>query len=136
LLNDCYLSNIALFLNPSRKEAIMAEAKTTTTAQKAAPKTTAAPKKTAAAKPAAAPAKVAAAKPAAAPKKAAVAKPAAAKKAPAAKSAAPKKLKPGPEELYRMVQTAAYFIAERNGFAGDSQAYWAEAEIQINSILK
>jgi hypothetical protein len=148
LLNDCYLSNIALVLNPSRKEANMAEAKsTTTTAQKAAPATTAAPQKTAAAKPAAAPKaaapkKVAAAKPAAAPKKAAVAKPAAAKKAPAKKAAAtkkaaaPKKHKPGPEELYRMIETAAYFIAERNGFAGDSQSYWAEAEVQIKRTLK
>jgi hypothetical protein len=132
---------LRLFLNPSRKEAIMAEAKSTTTAQKAAPKTTAAPQKTAAAKPvaapkAAAPKKVVAAKPAAAPKKAAVAKPAAAKKAPAKKPAAAKKHKPGPEELYRMIETAAYYIAERNGFAGDSQAYWAEAEVQISRILK
>lgn len=108
----------------------MAEVKTKTTAQKAAPKSAAAPKKSTASKPAAAPKKTAASKPETAPKKT-VAKSAAPKKA-----VAPKKLQPGPEELYRMIQTAAYFIAERNGFVGDSKAYWAEAEAQITSILK
>jgi hypothetical protein len=95
--------------------------------------------KTAAAKATAAQKKAPAAKPVAAPKKTATAKPAAAKTATTRKAAAKpatQKMKPGPEELYRMIQTAAYFIAERNGFAGDSQSYWAQAEIQINSILK
>jgi hypothetical protein len=114
----------------------MAEAKTKTAAQKAAPKSTAAPKKSPATKPAAAP------KPAT--KAAAVKKPAAEKPAAAAKKAtttrakkpvAPAKLKPGPEELYRMIQTAAYFIAERNGFAGNSKEYWAQAEAQILSLI-
>lgn len=107
----------------------MAEAKTKTVAQKAATKSAAAPKKSTASTPAAAPKKSAASKSEAAPKKAATAKS-------ATKTAAPKKLKPGPEELYRMIQTAAYFIAERNGFAGDSKGYWAQAEAQITSILK
>lgn len=102
----------------------MAEAKTKTAAQKAAPKS-AAPKKSTA-KPAATPKPEAKAKPAAAPKKAA-----------ATKAAAPtKKLKPSNEELYHMIQTAAYFIAERNNFKGDSTQYWIEAEAQIKSLLK
>lgn len=69
--------------------------------------------------------------------------PAAAKKAPAKKAAAAKaKTVPGkvraqvsPEERYRMVQTAAYFIAEHNGFCGDSTEHWAAAEIEIASRL-
>jgi len=40
-----------------------------------------------------------------------------------------------PEERYRMVQTAAYFIAERNGFGGCSTDHWATAEIEIASLL-
>jgi len=109
----------------------MAEAKTKTTAQKAAPKSAPAPKKSPATKPAAAPKAAAAKKPAdaktAAPKKAAAPR--------AKKAAAPATLKPGPEELYRMIQTAAYFIAERNGFSGDSKEYWAQAETQILSLI-
>jgi len=93
----------------------MAEAKTKPAAQKAAP----------AAKPAAAKKSSADSatktKAAAAPKKAA-----AAKKVIAA---------PGAEERYRMVEVAAYYIAERSGFAGDPTAFWAEAEAQIASLL-
>lgn len=96
----------------------MAEAKAP--AQKAAPKPAA---KKPAAKPAAA--KPAVAKKPAAPK--AAAKPAAKKTA--AKKAA------SPAERYKMVEVAAYYIAERNGFVGDSQAFWAEAEIQISKQL-
>ncbi|HEY0666027.1 MAG TPA: DUF2934 domain-containing protein [Gallionella sp.] len=43
---------------------------------------------------------------------------------------------PTPEERYRMVQTAAYFIAERCGFQGDSAAHWAAAELEITAMLK
>lgn len=39
------------------------------------------------------------------------------------------------ETHYKMIQDAAYFIAERNNFAGDTQAYWLEAESQINGIF-
>jgi hypothetical protein len=101
----------------------MAEAKTT--AQKAAPKP-------AAKKPAAKPA---AAKPAVA-KKPAAAKPVAAKpeaKKPTAKKSA--NAAPSPAERYKMVEVAAYYIAERNGFTGDAQSFWAEAEIQISNQL-
>lgn len=37
-----------------------------------------------------------------------------------------------PEEHFRMVQDAAYYIAERNGFGGDDHRYWTEAEQVIN----
>ncbi|OGT00816.1 MAG: hypothetical protein A3F73_08735 [Gallionellales bacterium RIFCSPLOWO2_12_FULL_59_22] len=40
-----------------------------------------------------------------------------------------------PEERYCMVQTAAYFIAERNGFGGCSTDHWAAAEIEIAGKL-
>ena len=44
------------------------------------------------------------------------------------KSVAVKKAgKPTPEERYRMVETAAYFIAERHGFQGRSDVHWAAA---------
>ena len=112
----------------------MAEAKTKPAAQKAAPKA-AAPKKVAAAKPAETKKPVEkVAKPAVEKKAAAPKKPAAPKKAATPKKA-PAKHKPGPQELYHMIETAAYFIAERNGFVGDSKVFWAEAEAQIHGML-
>lgn len=39
------------------------------------------------------------------------------------------------EERFRMVQEAAYYVAERNGFAGDDQHYWAEAEACIDALV-
>jgi hypothetical protein len=98
-------------------------------------------KKTAAKKTAAK--KAPAAKKAAAPKKAAAkktTKKTVTKKAPAVKAEpkAPVSRKTSrkkvvtPEEHYRMVQDAAYYIAERNGFGGDDHRYWVEAENQIN----
>jgi hypothetical protein len=73
------------------------------------------------------PAKKAVAKAASAPKP--VAK-AAAK--PAAKPAAPKKSALSPEERYKRIEQAAYFIAERHGFNGDSAYFWSLAEAEIN----
>lgn len=70
-----------------------------------------------------------AAKPAAA-KKVAVAKKPAAKKPAASK---PNKI--GAEERYRMVEVAAYFMAERNKFAGSPVGYWTVAEVQIKKML-
>jgi len=105
----------------------MAEAKPKTAAQKAAPKKTTATK-AAPAKKAAAPAK------APAPAKAAV-KPAAAKKAPAAKKTAKATWNPGNEERYNMIQVAAYYLAERDSFAGSPLGYWTAAEVQISSML-
>lgn len=115
----------------------MAEEKTKAAAKKVvASKVAAKPK---AEKAAAAPAKKTVVKKAAAPaKKPAAAKPVAEKKAPAKKAAAPKKTKKmsyTPEDRYRMVQTAAYFIAERNGFQGCSSEHWAAAEIEISRML-
>lgn len=43
--------------------------------------------------------------------------------------------KPTPEERYCMVQTAAYFIAERDGFCGCPAEYWAAAELEIAGRL-
>ncbi len=66
------------------------------------------------------------------------------KKAPAAKSAVATAkpattqriaAKPTPEERYRMVETTAYFIAERHGFNGRSDDHWAAAEREIASKL-
>ncbi|MCB5187160.1 DUF2934 domain-containing protein [Methylobacillus caricis] len=76
------------------------------------------------------------------------AKPAAAKKTAAAKDkataaksakASTKSIKStnkiSPEERYRMVEVAAYFLAERNHFAGNPVEYWSAAEAQISRLL-
>jgi hypothetical protein len=76
---------------------------------------------------------------------------AAAEKKPAVRKAAPRKTagtgakasakratsasEVSPEQRYRMIQDAAYFIAERNGFVGDNHAYWLEAEQAIDAQL-
>lgn len=101
----------------------------------ATPKATTAEKKPAA--PKKAPAKTTAAKPAAkaAPAKASTTKPAAAKKPAAKKPAAAKPKKIGAEERYRMVEVAAYFLAERNNFKGSPVEYWTAAEAQIDIML-
>lgn len=88
------------------------------------------------------PAKATAKKPAAA-KTAAVKKPAAprAKAASEKKPAAPKASTrviasaPSLEQRHRMIQEAAYYIAEKNGFAGGTMDYWAVAEAQIANML-
>ena len=62
----------------------------------------------------------------------------AAKKPPATgrKTAASKKVtKLTPEERYRMVETTAYFIAERHGFQGRSDEHWAAAELEVAARL-
>lgn len=89
--------------------------------------TTASPKKKAttktAAKPKASPAKTAAT----------AKKPAATKTK--AKTAV-KKAKTTPSNLqqhYKRVEVAAYYIAERDGFAGNPVDYWIAAELQINN---
>ncbi len=94
---------------------------------------TPAPKAAAKAAPAPTPAPVPVPAPAPAPVAAAPAPKAkpAAKKAPAP---APKKVLT-PEERYQWLRDAAYFIAEKNGFAGDDAAYWAEAERKLAAEL-
>ncbi|MEF8713860.1 MAG: DUF2934 domain-containing protein [Accumulibacter sp.] len=44
-------------------------------------------------------------------------------------------LRPSPEDRYRMVQSAAYFIAEKDGFRGRDTDYWAQAEGEIAAQL-
>ncbi|MGB9093225.1 MAG: DUF2934 domain-containing protein [Gallionella sp.] len=44
-------------------------------------------------------------------------------------------MNPTPEERYRMVETAAYFIAEQHGFQGRSDEHWAAAERAIAAKL-
>ena len=108
----------------------MAEAKSRTPAKKAAPAKSAAK---------AAPAKASPAKAVA--KKTTAAKPAAAK--PVAKKAAPAKAAPAKkgngitaEQRYRMIAEAAYYIAEKRGFApGDPSRDWADAEAQIRAMF-
>jgi Protein of unknown function (DUF2934) len=85
--------------------------------------------------------KKAASKPAATKTKAAVAgkvkpvKKVAAKKEPAKKVSKTSSVKIGAAERYKMVETAAYFIAERNNFSGNSADYWIAAEVQIKKML-
>jgi len=43
--------------------------------------------------------------------------------------------KPSPEERYRMVEAAAYFIAEKDGFRDCSTHYWTQAEQEIAEQL-
>ena len=38
-----------------------------------------------------------------------------------------------PEQRYRMIEVAAYYIAEKHGFAGNAADYWVQAEIEINA---
>lgn len=63
------------------------------------------------------------------------AKPAAAKKPVATKAAPRKATAPTPEQRYKMVQDAAYFIAEKNGFVSGSMDYWIAAETEITALL-
>jgi len=39
------------------------------------------------------------------------------------------------EERHCMIAEAAYFIAERGGFAGDGETCWLEAEREIDRML-
>ncbi len=65
-------------------------------------------------------------------------------KKPAAKKAASPKTKPAEkqevaqpsaQERYRMVETAAYYIAERSGFQGCTSEHWSQAELEIAAKL-
>lgn len=40
-----------------------------------------------------------------------------------------------PEERKKMVEMAAYYIAERHGFKGDSHQHWAQAEKEVEAML-
>lgn len=41
----------------------------------------------------------------------------------------------GAEQRYKMVEMAAYYIAERHGFEGSPSDYWIQAEAQIEAML-
>jgi hypothetical protein len=43
--------------------------------------------------------------------------------------------KPSAEQRYRMIQSAAYFLAEKEGFQGSATHYWAVAEREIAAQL-
>jgi hypothetical protein len=62
-------------------------------------------------------------------------KPAAPAKAAPANPAPAKTSAPTPEQRYKMVQDAAYYIAERNGFKAGSMDYWIAAEAEITALL-
>ncbi|NCA81860.1 MAG: DUF2934 domain-containing protein [Opitutae bacterium] len=53
----------------------------------------------------------------------------------AAKPAAKKKPEISPEQRYKMIEQAAYFIAERHGFNGDSAYFWSLAEAEVGHRL-
>lgn len=62
-------------------------------------------------------------------------KPAATRPRTAGRKAAPPALTPTPEERYKMIQDAAYFMAEKSGFLGGAMDYWMAAEIEIDAAL-
>ncbi|MDP8567261.1 DUF2934 domain-containing protein [Methylophilus aquaticus] len=74
-------------------------------------------------------------------KKTSPAKKAAAKTAaPKAKSAATRKKAAKPsvmtsEERYKMIETAAYYIAEKNGFNTNHMDHWLAAELEVDAKL-
>ncbi|MBW2526365.1 MAG: DUF2934 domain-containing protein [Deltaproteobacteria bacterium] len=41
-----------------------------------------------------------------------------------------------PEERYRRIQDAAYFIAERHEFQGDPISFWLEAEREVDGYTR
>lgn len=58
----------------------------------------------------------------------------------AAKTAATRKktVKPAiitSEERYKMIEVAAYYIAEKHGFGHDHMSHWLQAEQEINAKL-
>jgi hypothetical protein len=67
--------------------------------------------------------------------KSTVEKKAAAKKAPAKKASPAKPKKTDAADRYKMTEVAAYYIAERNNFAGSAVDYWIAAEAEITKKL-
>lgn len=69
-------------------------------------------------------------------KKTAVAKKPAAKKTSAPKkSSTAKTRKISAEERYKMIEVAAYYIAENNNFQGSAIEFWIAAEEEINKKI-
>lgn len=77
------------------------------------------------------------------PKKASNPKKAAPKSSATEKAAKPaasrkKNLKPAiitSDERYKMIEVAAYYIAEKNGFASQTMDHWLQAEQEIDAKL-
>ena len=61
--------------------------------------------------------------------------PAAAPRPAAPPPAEPRKPRVSPEQKFRMIQEAAYLIAEKDGFAHHPDQYWVAAERQIAAAL-
>lgn len=127
---------------PAAKKTVASAAPTASTASKAPAVKKATPvaaeKKTAARKDAQTPNAEIALQPPAAAETAAAPVITAAAAAPAATvtpDPTPAPAKPSAEERYLMVQSAAYFIAERDGFQGCDTHYWALAEQEIAAQL-
>ncbi len=59
----------------------------------------------------------------------------AAKKPAAKKVSTPKSGSVSGFERYKMIEVAAYYMAEKKGFAGNSTDYWVAAEKEINKKL-
>ncbi|MBN2704180.1 MAG: DUF2934 domain-containing protein [Pontiellaceae bacterium] len=71
-----------------------------------------------------------------APAKKTATKKAPAKKAPAKKPAKKKAQAYTPEQVYSMIEQAAYFAAENDGFQKDPSVYWGEAEASIKKMIE
>ena len=41
-----------------------------------------------------------------------------------------------PEQVYNMIEQAAYFAAVNDDFQKDPAEYWVQAESEINSMIK
>jgi hypothetical protein len=54
----------------------------------------------------------------------------------ATKATAPAPIQVTPEERKKMIELAAYYRAEKVGFTGDPQQHWAEAEKEVDAMLK
>lgn len=144
-LTNVVLQGILIMVEEKKKAAVKKTVASKVAAEGAVEKKAPAVKKAPAAKKVAAPVwpfpaaetvaevkKAPAKKPAA--KKAA--EPAKAKAAPKAKAAAKQEVaQPSAQERYRMVETAAYYIAERSGFQGCAADHWAQAEVEIAAKL-
>lgn len=39
------------------------------------------------------------------------------------------------EERYKMIEVAAYYIAEKSGFVNDNMYYWLQAEQEVDAKL-
>ncbi len=58
-----------------------------------------------------------------------------AKKAPAKAAATSAKTKYTAEQVYSMIEQAAYFAALNDGFSKDPGTYWSQAEKEINAMV-